>query len=309
MTDEKTTAIAIRPEGGGGGGGTLATVAATPGAIEAIEKVGDWFHLSEMFGCKKPQQGRMLALACAITDRDPFELANQYMIVEGRLTRRYDMLLADLRSKGGDFDWIADGEDGTQATIEITWRGKTKRFSYTMEMAKRAGVVKNDSGWTKRPGNMLRSKAVRNGFQMICPEILGGVLTPEDAEDIAAEERVAKPTTAAPDRKKRQTELQQIDQPPVAESIAKQDDVIDVPFDTAPAPKGIEQVSAAQLRELKDLISPSNLNIPEATYESKIQEKFGCLPGDMTPDQADKVLAAFRATLAKKRAASTAAAS
>ncbi|MCC7422000.1 MAG: recombinase RecT [Planctomycetaceae bacterium] len=337
MTTSATTALAIRPEDSGG---TLAKVAATPGFVESIEKMGAWFHESDMFGCKKPQQGKVLALACAISGENPFKIMAENMIVEGRLTRRYELMLSDLRRAGGDYDWIDDGEDGQKATIEIVWKGKTKRYSYTMEMAKRAQIVKPNSGWDKRPGNMLRSKAVRNGLQMFAPEVLGGALTPEDALEIADEEgrvsAAAKPT--ATDRKKRQAELQQLNAAGAAseskvvegsvveaaaeaavEPEAAQSDVIDVeptpaateepPFEMPTEAEMTEsaKASAEQLRKLVDLMNPSKLNIPWAKYLAGLKKDFSVdRPDDLTPDQANALITKFEAALAKKRAGATA---
>ena len=187
----------------------MARMATTPEFITNIEKMGGWLHESGMFGCKHPAQGKVLALACAVTGQDPFKLMAENMIVEGKLTRKYDMMLVDLRRASGDYEWIEDGENGIQSTLAITWRGKTHRYTYTMDMAKRAGVIKPGSGWEKRPGNMLRSKAVRNGLQMYAPEVLGGTLTPEDAEeiasDVASQSTVSGPTQA--EREARAAEL------------------------------------------------------------------------------------------------------
>lgn len=221
MTTE-STAIAARPKDGSdqtelalrksGDVANLSTVAASANALSVIKETGDWFHRSGMFGCKTPAQGCVLALECYITGQRPSKIANENMIAFDRIVRKYEMLLADLVQAGGDYVWIDTGEDLETATIQITWRGRTNVYSYTMEKAARAGVVKKDSAWEKRPENMLRSKAVRQAMQMFAPEILKGAITPEDAEEIAMEPgavaAAAPPKPTPAERKKRAAELQ-----------------------------------------------------------------------------------------------------
>jgi len=51
--------------------------------------------------------------------------------------------------------------------------GYTARFS--MEDAKRAGLIKSGSGWEKYPANMLRARAIGFAADMVFPDVLGGL--------------------------------------------------------------------------------------------------------------------------------------
>lgn len=173
-------------------GGSLTVYQQFKDPLEAIDKLGEWFQQSGMLA-KNPGQARILALACIVRGEDPLKLLAENMIVDGKLTRKYQMLLVDLRTAGGNYRWIDTGEDGQQATIEIEWRGEKNRYTFTMEMARRAGYIKANGPWEKLPGNMLRSKAVRQSFDLFCPEVSAGYLTPEDVLDYQEEEPKPEP--------------------------------------------------------------------------------------------------------------------
>lgn len=322
MTDQNTTAIAVRPQPATP---SLAMIASTPGALEVVSTTGDWFFKSGMFGCKTPTQGNVLALEVYMTGQRPSQIMAENMIVEGRLTKRYEQMLVQLRQSGGDYEWVDDGSDLQKATIAITWKGKTKQYSFTMEMAKRAELVKAGSGWMKRPDNMLRSKAARNGLQMYAPEVLNGAITPEDAEEIAAEEKSRGKTPPEVAEKRRQ-ELESLNAeasvliPSVAEAtvsspVVAVDPVIEAevvpvvttteppPFEataTAPAtqPTGVTQ---EQLTKLSGLLPQVGLTGPMLVDRLKSSLNIDH-PAKLTFEQASGLIANFEKAIAAKKA-------
>lgn len=61
---------------------------------------------------------------------------------------------------------------------------------YTMDDAKQAGLVKLKSGWDKYPANMLRWRAVGYCADVVFPDVIGGLLRPEEfgaAVDVSGE--------------------------------------------------------------------------------------------------------------------------
>lgn len=277
--------------------------------IEAIDKIGDWFFASDMFGCKKPAQGKVLAMACLVKHLDPFVLMQQNMIVDGKLTKRYEVMLAELRKAGGDFEWVEDGEAGVQATIKIVWRGRESTYTYTIDMARQAGLLKKDSGWEKRPGNMLRSKAVRNGLTMHVPELVAGFLTPEDAEEIAASD--AKPVivdSPALDQLReavpvKPAEAEAAGEPPKKKRgrprKAKSESDPSAASEAQPTSTPIDNVvSANQLLTLKSQCEL--LKIDDKRFDEGCRKSFACAPGDMSVDQANELIAKFEASIKKK---------
>lgn len=162
--------------------------------LEFVEKVGMVLAQSGACGCKTPAEGKLVALACLCERKSPFDIGRRYHLMDGKLSIKSDVMLADLRAASGSYKWIDDGKGDGSAVIELTYKGQIYVSSYGMEDAHRAGLVKEKSGWTKNPANMKRARAVSDGMRMIAPEISAGVYTPEENEDISNE---AAPVSAA----------------------------------------------------------------------------------------------------------------
>lgn len=152
-----------------------------------IEAMGKAFSQSGVCGCKTEADGKVLALACMLKRQDPFEIDSRYHRVNGRLSLKADVMLADFRKAGGKFKWIKTGDDGQEAAIELTFDGNTITSRFTIEDAKRAGLLKAGGNWEKTPGNMLRARATSNGIRMVAPEVSAGVYTAEEVSDFAPE--------------------------------------------------------------------------------------------------------------------------
>jgi len=58
--------------------------------------------------------------------------------------------------------------------------------TFTIEDAKRAELVKPDSGWVKYPRAMLFSRAISQGARIYCPDAIGGMYTDEEIRSIPA---------------------------------------------------------------------------------------------------------------------------
>jgi len=56
--------------------------------------------------------------------------------------------------------------------------------TFTLEDAKRADLVKPDSGWMKYPRAMLFSRAISQGARLYCPDAIGGIYTDEEIRSI-----------------------------------------------------------------------------------------------------------------------------
>ena len=160
--------------------GSMAVYNRLPDPLQAATSIGEWLKESGM--ATTPGAGKILALSAICRGVDLVQFVSEHSVVMGRVTRNYELLLADLRDAGGDYEWLNTGDDGVEAKIKITWKKKKYEYTFTMEMAERAELVKPGSGWVKWRGNMLRSKCARHGMQMYCPEIIRGLTTPEDVE-------------------------------------------------------------------------------------------------------------------------------
>lgn len=175
-------------------GGAVASIySKIDNPMEAVREIGGWIVKSGLFGCEKVEQGNMIALACLCDGKNPLDIERTYHIVKGKLSKKADVMLANLRQAGGEYRWIEDGSDGNVAEIEITFKGQTGTCRYTMEMARMAQLIKENGGWKKNPPNMLRARATSNGMRMYAPEIVSGVYTPEELNDMHGGEETSRP--------------------------------------------------------------------------------------------------------------------
>lgn len=150
--------------------------------LQAVEKIGAMIEKSQMFGCGIGQ-GQIIALTCYMEGINILEFKKKYHIIQGSLTMRADAMLAELRKNDGYYRWIKTGDDEKEAEIEIEYKGIKGIAKFTIEDAKKAGIVKPNSGWFKYPDAMLRARTISKAMRMYAPEVIAGIYTPEEAED------------------------------------------------------------------------------------------------------------------------------
>lgn len=178
--------------------GTITMYDRVDDPLKFIDQIGTVLAQSGACGCKNPAEGKLVALACLCERKSPFDIARRYHLMDGKLSVKADVMLADLRAAGGSFKWIKDGKDGESAAVELTYKGQTYTSTYSMQDAQRAKLVKANGGWEKNPANMLRARAISDGIRMIAPEIAAGVYTPEETEDIINDGAAPVTATATP---------------------------------------------------------------------------------------------------------------
>lgn len=108
-------------------------------AKQAVEFLGGVIHQCGMFGCKRPEQGMILALECLTRRTPPLLLAQTYHLIENTLTMRADAMVARFLDLGGGFEIVSRTPE--LAAVDITVRGKTTRFSFSWEQAKREPFI------------------------------------------------------------------------------------------------------------------------------------------------------------------------
>lgn len=145
-----------------------------PDPMAAIDKGGEWIAKSGFFGVDRVEAGKFIFLACLCERMTFFQYLRTYDTVQGKPRKKALAMLAEFRAKGGKHKWIATGDDGKAAEIELTIDGQSIRSRFTIEDATRGGLVRKDSAWEKSPANMMRARAISNGVAMLCPEIVAG---------------------------------------------------------------------------------------------------------------------------------------
>ena len=155
--------------------------------MTAMMEMGKLFHQSGIMGVASPGDGAVVALTCICEGITPLEFAKTYHIIKGKPSMRADMMSAKFRAAGGKVNWKNLGDDGQCAEAEFVFEGQSQTIKYTIEDAK--AVVGDkldtpDSNWRKDRGAMLRARLITKAIRIMAPEIIAGVYTPEEIEDV-----------------------------------------------------------------------------------------------------------------------------
>ncbi len=226
--------------------------------FEQMLKLAEAFADSSMFGFKSTSDALALMAIAEAEGRHPAIIARDYHIVLGRPTLKADAMLARFQSSGGTVRWIK--LDETEAEGEFSHpRGGSITLKWTLEMAKKAGVLKQDSGWTKYPRAMLRARVSSEAIRAIYPEVICGSHTEDEVREI-----VEKDITPESDEKKmsKQSFIEMKAHQATARSANVIESVNEGSTETVEPDKELKY-SEIQILELKD-----SKKIDDATFNS-----------------------------------------
>jgi hypothetical protein len=112
-------------------------------------------------------------------------LQNTY-VVHGKVGVSAEIMRAMVFSAGHQIVF----EESTSATCRVRGRragsDDWSTVQWTIDDAKRAGLVRKDSGWVTFPRRMLQARASSELCQMVFPDVIHGFVTVEELEDAAA---------------------------------------------------------------------------------------------------------------------------
>lgn len=169
--------------------------------LDAVDRLGQTFSKSGMFGCEKEEQGKVLALACISERQNPFALLRTFHLINGRLSMRADAMLAEYHKRGGKIQWKVSDEK--RATGLWSYQeNQNVEISFTIEDAQRAQLIRKDSCWTKFPDAMLRARCISKALRMIAPEVVAGVYLPDERPievEVTTDSSVAAPLLSTVD--------------------------------------------------------------------------------------------------------------
>lgn len=157
-----------------------------PNVVGNIEKLGTLLAKGGLYGCKNAEQGSTLVLMSMAEGIPITEMKRRYHIMNTKhgstLAMRADFMLAEFRRLGGEFTWVDQGDDGQKATLRVKYRTNDIEVTFTLDDAKRQGLVKKGGNWETVPDAMLRSRAITKAVRMVCPEVLAGFNTDDEIE-------------------------------------------------------------------------------------------------------------------------------
>jgi hypothetical protein len=159
-------------------------------SLNQINFIGQTMAKSGMFpDVKDGAKALVKILAGKVIGVTPFQAMTNIHIIQGKATMGANLMAAKVKGSG-KYDYRV--MDLTSETCSILFRQRDSlaeggwadlgKFTYSLEDAKRAGLVKTGSSWEKYPKNMLFARAISSGVRIYCPDVFNGnlVYVPEE---------------------------------------------------------------------------------------------------------------------------------
>jgi hypothetical protein len=170
-------------------------------------------------------------------------------------------MLARFQQAGGSVQWTERTDKACAATFAHPQGGKCD-IRWTLDDAKRAGLLSGKSNWNQYPRQMLSARVVSEGVRAVFPGVLGGFYTPEEVSQF-------EPVAAAPlayARPEPQTPVL-TDAPEVVE--AEFEEVKPEPVRVAKAEPVRKKQPAAQSMDGADMTEATLIEVQEKHGEGK----------------------------------------
>jgi hypothetical protein len=151
--------------------------------FQEMESMASYIVRSKLFGAKDESQAMSLMMLAQAEGCHPMTAIQDFDIVQGRPARKTHSILARFQAAGGSVAW----EEITPTRAAGTFshkQGGSLRVEWTFEQAKKAGLTGKDN-WKNYPQAMLRARCIAEGVRAVYPGAIGGMLTVEEAQDIA----------------------------------------------------------------------------------------------------------------------------
>ena len=166
----------------------------TPSVWEMIQSIVPTAHKSRLFGVSTPEQAAMICLKgyeLGLGITASFEYIN---IIQERpaLTPRGALALALHSGEVADMK-IEDRRDAQgnpwSCYVWMKRRGGLEySLEFTMDDAKRAGLIKSGSAWEGYPSQMLKWRAVGYVLDALLPDVSGGLKRVDELSDAAVDD-------------------------------------------------------------------------------------------------------------------------
>lgn len=115
----------------------------------------------------------------------PMASVRMMHFIKGRPVLSADMMVAVAKSHGVTFQAIHSRPPGQSCRVSAIRGSEAYSFEWTAEMAKTAGLAGDN--WRKYPWDMLYARAASHVCRKICPDLLGGIYTPDEVSEADAE--------------------------------------------------------------------------------------------------------------------------
>jgi hypothetical protein len=152
--------------------------------VEAVKELSRLAVQSGMSKAKHPADAFFIAMYGMELGIPPMTaMRTIYSVKGGAPTCSGEAMLSLLRRSGKVRITLpnpVEVKDSATVTIERIDTGEKGSFTFTMDMARKAGLVRDGSPWTTYPHMMLIWRAVSMGAKLLASDIIGGLYTVEE---------------------------------------------------------------------------------------------------------------------------------
>jgi hypothetical protein len=156
--------------------------------VSAMVSIGKAITSSRIFGCQNESQGQVLALECLAKKLPPLALAEQYHLIDGKLSMKADAMLSGFEDANGSYEIKEYSPDAceilfvrgkNQLTVRITWE-QAQQEKWPFGKGKEL-----KTNWSTPIGrqDMLWARVVSRGVRRLAPGVVCGRYTPEEIGD------------------------------------------------------------------------------------------------------------------------------
>lgn len=158
--------------------------------LDGIARLGQWLAASEVERPNEKQQGAAAALRIYFARElglSPLA-ASELSVIRGRLVVSAKLL----RARAAQYGYRVVKVQGDDKTCTAALRERESgelvgEYTFTIEDARKAGLVKEKSGWERYPARMLWARASKYVIDDNAPEASLGLLLEDEAAEITGE--------------------------------------------------------------------------------------------------------------------------
>ena len=251
-----------------------------------LKEAGAMIAQSGMFGSNiSASGGALIAMTMYKENLSPVEFKRRYHMVNNQPSRTVNSLLGDFKLTGGKYKiHVADAKsckitfttkDGDEYTCEVVMDEMLKT---SIPFGKDGRTLKDN--WRNCPDDMLFARCCGKGLRRIAPELMGGVYTKEEQEDIQPVEvtGMVSPSPIAGTEAKNRLKKLQVDKPNAApkkdepEAEVVESEVVD-PYKEAKEKAAAEEKAKAELaRKRKEKEEQERADAERAEAERRAAE-------------------------------------
>ena len=164
--------------------------ATIPSDLERFRTVGYWLSLAESGSESEKAKGAAAALRLFYANELglPPLAAAELSVIKGRLFVGAKLLRAMAAERGYRLLKIDSSDEScTAAVVDQETGEELGRTTFTMQDAKRAGLVRNGSAWATHPARMLWARASKFALDDYAPAVTMGIHTDDERPEIVGE--------------------------------------------------------------------------------------------------------------------------